>query len=1063
MRLNFSHENMNKIHTYLIENMPLYRTWHEQSSHAVFQWAILLVVAGSVFFSLQNSINGIGSDLVASVSAPVFTCSSATPEEFGKKPDREKAEQSARVASEEYQILSQQFLTYRNTFGIQKVQREARLISSAASRKQYFIDAIRDNPDKAIFSILTPQERSVLRAITQNCVEEPTTVEGTLSVYHEDFFVEKTSRTRYTLTTDAGEHIAIHPARGLHVPLESRTRVRISGFRIDNELIFDGASSLQKPFIAGSGIDVLSQPGNPPVFGDQKTIVLMAHYQNTSPPTDPTLAQVQDTVFTQTNGYYRENSYNKISLSGNVKGWFSIPTNAICDISFIRDKTIAAADATVFFPNYTRLVIVIEDLNCGWGGLGTIGKETLNTADGPVTMSTAWIQKDYANLFVVGHELGHNFGNHHATFLNCGAVSIAPTGCTVVEYGDIYDIMGGGIGHFNAPHKEHVGWFDSSQIKEITANGRYTIVPIETVSSGIKAIKIKRGITDYLYAEYRQPIGYDTGFYNVYEGALLHIIPQTVYYPSLIDATPPGDANTPVVKVGATFTDPASNSKLTVVSKNSSGVIVDVILGKTEFTPPTVSLTAPANNATVSGSAVALAATASDNMGVAKVEFYGLYNNATTLIATDTTAPYTGTWNTIQVPNGSAKLYAKAYDTQGNIGESFLNTVTVANSDTVPPAVTLTSPADGSSVKNPVIFSATASDNNGVWRVVFAIFKKSTGGGYDPLKKEEDYTAPYKVSMSLSGNMYMAYAVAYDYAGNPAQTNNSYFTVLPDTTPPIAAIISPPNNTFIRGSVRIGASASDDVGVAKVEFFKDTDTAPFAFATLAPYIGLLDTKIISNGVHTLRAKAHDTTGNSGISSSISVTVDNMLPTVSLTAPKNGVAVRSNVTITASASDNIGIKEVNFNVDGVPVGKDATVPYSITWDSTTVADGSHTLSAKAVDMAGNVATALSVNVNVDNTSPSTPSNLVVDAYLVPKPNLAWNSSTDNVGVKGYRIERCTGSSCTNFAQIGTVSLVNSYTDISAVSGNTYRYRVRAVDAVGNVSGYSNIVTVTPSLL
>ena len=63
-----------------------------------------------------------------------------------------------------------------------------------------------------------------------------------------------------------------------------------------------------------------------------------------------------------------------------------------------------------------------------------------------------------------------------------------------------------------------------------------------------------------------------------------------------------------------------------------------------------------------------------------------------------------------------------------------------------------------------------------------------------------------------------------------------------------------------------------------------------------------------------------------------------------------------VPVTASASDNIGVAGVRFFVDGAQVGAEDTVsPYSITWDTTTVTDGSHTLTAMARDGAGNTTT------------------------------------------------------------------------------------------------------------
>src|SRR5207245_2558384 len=68
-------------------------------------------------------------------------------------------------------------------------------------------------------------------------------------------------------------------------------------------------------------------------------------------------------------------------------------------------------------------------------------------------------------------------------------------------------------------------------------------------------------------------------------------------------------------------------------------------------------------------------------------------------------------------------------------------------------------------------------------------------------------------------------------------------------------------------------------------------------------------------------------------------------------------------------------------------------------------------------------------------------------------LTWTASTDNVGVTGYRIERCTGASCTRLEQIG-ICTVNSFSDSGRTASTSYSYRVRATDAAGNLSNYSN---------
>ncbi len=96
--------------------------------------------------------------------------------------------------------------------------------------------------------------------------------------------------------------------------------------------------------------------------------------------------------------------------------------------------------------------------------------------------------------------------------------------------------------------------------------------------------------------------------------------------------------------------------------------------------------------------------------------------------------------------------------------------------------------------------------------------------------------------------------------------------------------------------------------------------------------------------------------------------------------------------------------------------------------------------------------------VDTTAPSDPSNVTALPVSPTEIIISWAASTDNIGVAGYRLERCTGAACSNFAQIAApTGLI--YSDTSLVMTTTYRYRLRAVDAAGNLSGYSIIVTGT----
>jgi hypothetical protein len=98
----------------------------------------------------------------------------------------------------------------------------------------------------------------------------------------------------------------------------------------------------------------------------------------------------------------------------------------------------------------------------------------------------------------------------------------------------------------------------------------------------------------------------------------------------------------------------------------------------------------------------------------------------------------------------------------------------------------------------------------------------------------------------------------------------------------------------------------------------------------------------------------------------STPADTVAPTVSIASPANGSTVSGTVTISASASDDVGVAGVQFRVNGANFGsEDQSAPYSISWNTTTLANGTYTLSAIARDAAGNQRTASNVTVTVNN--------------------------------------------------------------------------------------------------
>ena len=97
---------------------------------------------------------------------------------------------------------------------------------------------------------------------------------------------------------------------------------------------------------------------------------------------------------------------------------------------------------------------------------------------------------------------------------------------------------------------------------------------------------------------------------------------------------------------------------------------------------------------------------------------------------------------------------------------------------------------------------------------------------------------------------------------------------------------------------------------------------------------------------------------------------------------------------------------------------------------------------------------------DTTPPTNPSSLTATAVSSSQINTSWTASTDDTGVTGYLVERCQGTGCATFAQVATVT-TTSYNDTGLIAATSYSYRVRATDATGNQSGYSNVASTATS--
>ncbi len=211
----------------------------------------------------------------------------------------------------------------------------------------------------------------------------------------------------------------------------------------------------------------------------------------------------------------------------------------------------------------------------------------------------------------------------------------------------------------------------------------------------------------------------------------------------------------------------------------SSTVTRTVTVNNGDTTAPTVSISAPAANATVMGTAVTLSATASDNVSVSGVQFRV---DGANVGAEDTTSPYSISWNSTTIANGTHSITAVARDAAGNSTTSAARTITVNNPDTVAPTVSISAPAANSSVSGIAVnLSANATDAVGVVGVQFKVDGANVGA--------EDTAAPYAVvwnSSLVANGAHSITAVARDAAGNSATSiavNVTVSNLPPNATP----------------------------------------------------------------------------------------------------------------------------------------------------------------------------------------------------------------------------------------------------------------------------------------
>jgi hypothetical protein len=392
------------------------------------------------------------------------------------------------------------------------------------------------------------------------------TVTGTLRSWHGDTFTTPVGAGTGVDTTVAGVVPLVSPPANLGRLLGRQ--VRASGERqgVTLKVGATGEVAAADGSGGGSGAPVAAATGT------KSVAVLLFNFANdTRQPW--TTSAVRGVVFDNADSvreYYLDASYGQLSMTGDVFGWFTIDsTNAGCNYtSWANEARAKATAAGVPLSNYQYTVYAFPQISgCGWAGLAYL----------PGT--TSWINGSMT-LRVVGHELGHNFGVHHASTLSCSSGALSGS-CSASEYGDPVTIMGAASRrHHNNWHRAQLGWF--SDTVTASSSGVHRLAPAE-LSGTPRLLRIPRGNGTYLNLEYRRPWGIFDDFTSsdpVVNGVSIRVGPElsSLVQSLLIDATPgsPGGFSDAALPAGSSLTDPLSGVTITVISVSAAYADVSV-------------------------------------------------------------------------------------------------------------------------------------------------------------------------------------------------------------------------------------------------------------------------------------------------------------------------------------------------------------------------------------------------------------------------------------------------------------------------------------------------------
>ena len=443
--------------------------------------------------------------------------------------------------------------------------------------------------------------------------------------------------------------------------------------------------------------------------------------------------------------------------------------------------------------------------------------------------------------------------------------------------------------------------------------------------------------------------------------------------------------------IRAKATDLAGNVNYT----NTLQVLVD----NQDNQSPTGALIFPFTGQTLTGE-ITIIIEASDND---QVETVDLYINGDS-IATYQEPPYRYDWNTLnEIDDVIHTIHAHVRDNAGNqitIGPINVTIDNYDSDDEIAPTGTIISPASASTVSGTINIEVNAYDNIRMGHVDFII---------DGSAVAHDSIPPYSYSWNTLGEAEDSDHVININLSDSAGNTTSLFPVTvfvdniedADITPPSIVIYDPAANQTVSGTVTFMTIATDNVAIDRVEFYHDYELE--FTATNYPYnYEWNSTLIAEDSEHVWHAKAFDTSGNDSQTQPMILfvdNIDNIPPTGFILYPYAGQIVSDNIEIQVSASDNVGIAEVEFYLDGNLLSSDDQVPYAHEWNTNSSSeDEEHVIYATIIDLQGNSTDLSPISVTVNNDD--APSNDLTPPIATILTPLSTQAVSDTVIITGF---------------------------------------------------------------